>query len=231
MSEYKVYRHTCPNGKIYIGISRQKDIQRRWQHGLGYHNNVLFYRAIRKYGWESITHEILYEGLTKAEAEEKEIELIARFKTNDPNFGYNIDNGGNCFGSHSPETKKKISEAQLGIKNHMFGKPSPLKGRKQTPEQVEKNRLSHLGQPSYWKGKHLPPETIEKLRKPKTEEHRRRLSEVRSIPVICVETGEHFTSGKAAAEAKGISRGSIAHAVKGERRTAGGYHWRFINEG
>lgn len=226
MNDYKVYRHICPNGKMYIGISRQEDIQRRWQYGWGYHNNVLFYRAIKKYGWANISHEIIYDGLTKSEAEEKEIELIAKYRSNNPKFGYNIDNGGNCFGSHSAETKRKISEAQLGEKNHMFGKTSPLKGKKHTPEQIEKNRLAHLGQLSYWKGKHLPPEMIEKMKKPKTDEHKKHLSEARSIPVICVETGEHFSSGKAAAEAKGISRGSIAHVVNGRRHTAGGYHWK-----
>lgn len=227
MSDYKVYRHICPNGKMYIGISSQKNIQRRWQSGYGYHNNVLFFRAIKKYGWENIAHEILYEGLTKSEAERKEIELISKLKTNMPQFGYNIDNGGNCFGSHSNETKRKISEAQMGEKNHNYGKPSPLKGKKHTPEHIEKNRLAHIGQPSFWKGKKLPPEMVEKLKRPKSELHKQHLSEARSIPVVCVETGEWFPSGKAAGDAKGISRGSIAYVVKGKRNTAGGYHWQY----
>lgn len=227
MKTYKVYRHTCPNGKIYIGITSQVDVRRRWQYGYGYHNNVLFYRAIKKYGWEEIKHEILFDGLSKEQAEQKEIDLIREYRANDPRFGYNIENGGNCFGSHSEETKKKISEAQKGEKNHMFGKHGWAYGKKQTPEHREKNRIGHLGQPSYWKGKHLPESAKEKLRKPKTEEHKRKLSEAKSIPVICVETGEYFKSGKEAGEAMGISRGSIAYAVKGQRHTAGGYHWRY----
>lgn len=66
---------------------------------------------------------------------------------------------------------------------------------------------------------------IEKLRKPKSEEHKKKLSIAKSRPVICVETGQHFSSGKEAAEYYGISRGSIAHVVKGERKMAGGFHW------
>lgn len=228
---YKVYRHTCPNGKVYIGITSQTDINRRWQNGYGYHNNVLFYRAIKKYGWENIRHEVLFDGISKQAAEKKEIELIKITKSNNPRYGYNIENGGNCIGTHSEETKRKISDSQRGEKNHNYGKPSPLKGRKHTSEQIEKNRISHIGQPSYWKGKHLPADVVEKMRKPKTEEHKKKLSIAKSVPVICVETGMMFSSGKAAGEAMGISRGSIAYVVKGIRHTAGGYHWKLAIEG
>jgi len=37
----------------------------------------------------------LFEHLTKIEANKKEIELISFYKSNDPNFGYNITAGGN----------------------------------------------------------------------------------------------------------------------------------------
>ena len=227
---YTVYKHTAPNGKVYIGITSQKDVRRRWQYGYGYRSQERFARAIQKYGWGAFAHEVLFTGLTKEEAEQKEILLISQYKSTDPAHGYNIENGGNVFGSHSLETRQKISEAQLGPKNHMYGKPSPMRGKKATPEQVQKNRESHLGQPSFWKGKSLPEDAKEKLRKPKTEEHKRKLSEAKSVPVVCVETGQVFKSGKAAAEFIGISRGSIAHAVKGERKTAGGYHWQLAKE-
>ena len=182
-------------------------------------------RAINKYGWENVQHEIVASGLSKEQAERMEIDLIAAEKANNPKFGYNDENGGNCAGTHSEATKRKISAAQMGEKNHMYGKPSPVRGKKRTPEQNERNRQAHIGQKGYWKGKKLPPETVEKLRRPKSEEHKKHLSEARSVPVMCVETGIVYKSGKAAAEALGIPRGSIAHVVKGERHTAGGFHW------
>lgn len=230
MNNYSVYIHTTPPGKVYIGITQQDDLNRRWQNGHGYRSQRLFYRAIEKYGWSFIKHEVLFSGLTKQEAEEKEIELISKYKSTDPVHGYNCDNGGNCFGTHSEETKRKISQAELGKKNHMYGKHSWCYGKKMPPEIVEKNRLSHLGKPAHNKGKKMSEEQKEKLRRPKTEEHKRKLSEAKSIPVMCLETKEIFKNGIEAGHKYGISRGSISNAARGKTKTAGGYHWQYINE-
>lgn len=205
-------------------------LTRRWQNGQGYRTQPLFSRAIKKYGWDQFSHEVIATGLSKEDAELMEIKLIAKYKTDNPAFGYNIEHGGNTLGTHSEETKRKISEAQMGPKNHAYGKPSPMKGRKASPEAVEKNRESHKGQASYWKGKHLPESVKEKLRKPKSEDTKRKLSEARSVPVLCIETGVVYPSGKAAGDALGISRGSIAYVVKGQRKTAGGFHWKIFKE-
>ena len=72
---YCVYKHTAPNGKVYIGITSQ-DVLARWNHGNGYKNNKHFFSAIVKYGWDNIRHEILYDDLTKEDACKKEIGLI-----------------------------------------------------------------------------------------------------------------------------------------------------------
>lgn len=90
---YTVYCHTnIINGKKYIGITRQKP-EKRWQNGYGY-ENTYFWNAIKKYGWDSFKHDILYSGLTKEEACNIEIELIAKYKTAEREFGYNIAAGG-----------------------------------------------------------------------------------------------------------------------------------------
>lgn len=60
---YKVYMHTLPNGKKYVGITK-RNVNERWKNGNGYKNNCRFYNAIRKYGWDNITHEILFDNLT-----------------------------------------------------------------------------------------------------------------------------------------------------------------------
>ena len=55
-NNYKVYKHTTPNGKVYIGITCQ-DPQKRWGYGCNYKNQRYFSTAIKKYGWDNITHE------------------------------------------------------------------------------------------------------------------------------------------------------------------------------
>ena len=82
---YSVYMHTSPNGKVYIGIT-SLPVERRWQQGKNYKTSRHFFNAIKKYGWENIKHEVLFCGLTKEEAEQKEIELIAKHKSNNPAF-------------------------------------------------------------------------------------------------------------------------------------------------
>lgn len=92
---YVVYKHTSPNGKCYIGMTRQNPPEKRWGHnGSNYYENEHFSRAISKYSWENIKHEILYVGLTKEEAEQKEIELIAFYDSMNPDKGYNMTPGG-----------------------------------------------------------------------------------------------------------------------------------------
>lgn len=95
-NNYKVYKHTTPSGKIYIGITKQ-NVKDRWLNGKGYINNKHFYRAILKYGWNNIKHEILFNNLSLDEANNKEKELIKNFNLTNRIYGYNIQSGGNSF--------------------------------------------------------------------------------------------------------------------------------------
>ena len=71
-----VYMHTNKiNGKKYIGITSQRP-QKRFLNGKGYQTQVLG-KAVKKYGWENFETQILFDGISEAEAKQKEIELIA----------------------------------------------------------------------------------------------------------------------------------------------------------
>lgn len=96
MNTYKLYLHTFPNGKHYVGITSAKDPNKRWGNGgIRYNKNQpLMYRAIQKYGWENVQHDILLEGLTRKEACERERFYISLFRSNDPKYGYNMTAGG-----------------------------------------------------------------------------------------------------------------------------------------
>lgn len=87
---YRVYIHIFPNQKTYIGITRQT-VEKRWRNGLGYKNQPI-YNQIKKYGWDNIKHIVLYENLSRQEAQLKEIELIQEYDS--INNGYNISFGG-----------------------------------------------------------------------------------------------------------------------------------------
>lgn len=103
-----VYKHDSPSGKVYIGITCQK-LNRRWRDGEGYNRNTYFYRAIQKYGWDNFQHNILESNLTEKEANLKEIEYIEKYKSNNPEYGYNIESGGNAS-KMSESSKRKLSK-------------------------------------------------------------------------------------------------------------------------
>lgn len=124
-----VYMHTNKvNRKKYIGITSQ-DPEDRWNKGYGYGTNTIFRKAINKYTWDGFTHEIIMDRMSESEAKQKEIELIALFKTNclkysNPSFGYNMTDGGDgVIGyHHTDEWKKQHSEAMSGENNPGYGK-------------------------------------------------------------------------------------------------------------
>ena len=87
-NNYIVYKHTSPNNKVYIGIT-MRECEDRWKNGLGYKSNKRLFHDIIKYGWNNFIHEILYDSLSFEEAKQKEIELIAYYKSDDCEYGYN----------------------------------------------------------------------------------------------------------------------------------------------
>lgn len=109
MNNYLVYCHITPSGKRYIGITKQEPTK-RWLNGKGYYYNNHFNRAIHKYGWDNIDHKIIAENLTQTEACENEKKFIAKYKTNDPKYGYNLTSGGEKGFQLTDESKRKLSK-------------------------------------------------------------------------------------------------------------------------
>ena len=141
MNNYKVYIHKFPNGKAYIGITRQEP-KLRWGGGNWYARNEYMYRAIKKYGCENIEHIVLFDGLSKNDACEIEKELIKKHKTNNKNFGYNIESGGQCS-SLAESTKQKLREVHTGKRASEETKDKMSASRKrflsENPEYYQKN--------------------------------------------------------------------------------------------
>jgi len=111
-SGFSVYKHTSPNGKVYIGITGRNP-EKRWKSG--YAHNSHFHSAIKKYGWDNLKHEIVFCGLSEEEAKKSETELIARYKSADPKFGYNKTDGG----EHNSATEEiNLKRSQTMKKKH-----------------------------------------------------------------------------------------------------------------
>lgn len=229
---YSVYKHTTPNGKVYIGITKQKPVK-RWLHGKGYAKQSYFFNAILKYGWDNIKHEVLLSGLTKEEAENKEVELIKKYKSNQRAYGYNIDNGGHIK-CKSDETREKMRKANLG-KHHSPETCEKLKQleiqRWKDPEYRRNQVEKRLGKPAWNKGMVTPEETRAKQRAVKLGKYvgSKHWS---SKPVINLDTGQIYESIGLVAKELGKKNGSkIVLVCKGERKTAYGYRWAYYKGG
>lgn len=135
------------------------------------------------------------------------------------------------FSGLDKETACKI-EQQL-IAEHMtmdgrFGYNHTSGGEHYTPSDEVREKMSRakIG----WKPSK---EIIEKSRQatrgiPKTEEHRRKISEAQSKPVECVETKQIYSGLNVAAKSVGVSPSCISDAIHGKQKTASGCHWRFV---
>lgn len=193
------------NGKVYVG--RSVNIERRWYEERNGQVNSHLLRAFAKYGLDNFDFSVIEE-CPKQMLSERERYHIQRLRSNEKALGYNKTLGGEggLLGlKHSESTRKKMSDAAKGAKNHNFGKP------------MHPNCYAILNtkkgedHPCY--GKKRPREIFKKRMK----------------PVICIETGEWFDSGSAAARHMGLASGNIALSLNNQKRTFGGYHWKYAD--
>ena len=151
------------NGKNYIGITADL------AHRLVMHFNdkankkrqTLLARAIRKYGKDNFQVFMLEEVDTWEIACRRERHYIRLYDTYKIN-GYNMTLGGDGqYGLiHSEKTRMKMSASHIGKgcgpDNPMYGKPGPMRGRKQSNESREKLSVSCKGRVPWNKGKKCP---------------------------------------------------------------------------
>lgn len=223
IEEYCVYKHTAPNGKVYIGITQQRP-EARWQReGLGYKNAGWFRFAIAKYGWENFTHEILATGLSLEDACIAERKLIKRYDSRNPKKGYNVQPGGALTRGFqlTPEAREKIRQSKLGVNNPMFGRPLTEQHRQ---------RISAAN-----RGRLKSEETKARMRAAQSNrsaETRARMSDAHNkdkVPVLCVETGAVYPGASDAARTTSTSVSNIVACCKGRRKSTGGFHWKYTS--
>lgn len=109
---YLVYKHTSPNGKIYIGITKNLP-NARWNEGAGYETQKKFYKAIQAFGWINFKHEVIAAGLSEEEARCLESKLILEYRSNEDEYGYNTQAVHNIV----EVSEKKIDSKKNSINN------------------------------------------------------------------------------------------------------------------
>ena len=213
MENYKVYIHKFPNGKAYVGITRQEP-KVRWGGGNGYVRNEYMHRAIKKYGWENIEHIILFDGLSEEDACEIEKSLIKKHRTNEKEFGYNIESGGQCS-NLAESTKQKLREAHIG-----------KSASEETREKMRasRNRFISENPEEYKKIMENMMLAIEKA------------AELKRKPVIQYDLDGKFlavwNSTREAERVLGIHHSHIAECCNKlpKHNTAGGYRWEYADK-
>lgn len=84
---YCIYKLTFPDGSCYIGQTKQV-LENRWgKNGNGYNGQYVSH-GIHKFGWESVSKEVLESGLSKQEANLAEYEYMVLYNSLVPN-GWN----------------------------------------------------------------------------------------------------------------------------------------------
>lgn len=211
MKAYVVYKHTDPDGLLYIGIT-QKLPRKRFDYGRGYKHNSRFNEAIKRIGWGNFKHEILHEGLTREEAETLEAQYIAEHRSTDPAFGYNVKEGGTYGKGMTAEARQRLSENMRGDNNPTRRCGHPFLGKKHTEESKRKMSASASARV----GRTMTAETRATLRRAQQKR-----------AVICLDTGVVYEGIHIAAEAVGGRATDICKVCRGRAKTTGGKRWAY----
>ena len=114
-----VYKHTSPSGKVYIGITHHANPEKRWgNNGNLYGKDTVFYKAILKYGWDNIEHEILHSNCSEEEAKSLEVSLIAYYKELGLSYNMTIGGDGHNFGKESRTAEYRTKSSRKYREEH-----------------------------------------------------------------------------------------------------------------
>jgi group I intron endonuclease len=148
---FEVYKHTAPNGKAYVGVTRI-GVARRWGEHVAASRNgtVPVHAAIRKYGADAFSHETLEVMTTEAGAKRAEQLWIAELGTFGAT-GYNATRGGEgrqgVRGPLSSEHRAALSRVRKGRVPWAAIRASAEQRRPHTAETRAKIAAGHARRP------------------------------------------------------------------------------------
>jgi group I intron endonuclease len=217
-----IYRYISPSNKNYIGQTTKSLKERAKNNGNGYKNCSVFYNAILKYGFKNFKIEIL--GEFKIEfLDNKEKYYINLFNSLVP-FGYNIYEGG---ASYYDKRKRTTPIKQYNLQGEFIRDYNSL------IEAAEDNKTSY--------------QAISAVLNHKRKSHKgfiykyindnTKIIPIERIPTVGRKTGQFtkegfliniYESANAAAKAVGGSGRNIRAVCLGDRKTAYGYIWKYL---
>lgn len=255
--KYCVYIHRNKvNGKRYVGVTSMKP-EDRWKNGWGYYKQLIFWRAICKYGFDKFEHIVVAEQLSELDAKKLEIELIAKYNTTNRKYGYNVTDGGDHMSpksyrvgwKHTEESKQKMSKAQKGkkcphvsLRNKVNNPKSKMVHQynlngdyiqtfKSTREAERITGISHNRISYCCNGKVC---TVggylwSYIKTPNLK--MRNDFRVKSVAQIDVNTGDVLMNFKTISEAAkfvGVTKTAICNCLKNKTKSAGGFKWMYL---
>ena len=222
------------NGKSYIGQTI-RTIKERWnEHCKSTSDCSAIANAIRKQGKENFIVNIIFTAYSIEELNKAESELISSFNTMSPN-GYNLSTGGMNF-IRSEETKKKMSQHQIGEGNHRFGTKASVETRIKKSKAVSGDKNPFFGRThkedtrkilsDINKNRTVQPRLgmkhSKKSRQKMSMSHKGHMP-VNCMAVRCNETGLVYQSVSQAAKSLSIDNSDICKHLKGKRKSCKGY--------
>lgn len=214
--------------KKYIGQS--VDVNDRWRRhkydlNKNSHDNSYLQNAWNKYGEEYFSFYVL-EYCSSDLLDEKERYYIDYYNTLDRDLGYNLKSGGQDHNFQCEEVRKKISTSNKKVyQNSNLREIRSNDALKQWANPEIKEKI--MGKNNGMYGKHH----TEEARKKMSEKKKGKPSPKRNMtPVFCIELNKAFKCAVDAAKELSMQTGGILQVCRGERKTAGGYHWKFLLE-
>jgi len=214
--------HTDIYTEGYVGITN--NTKSRWSSHRTSGRCLHLHNAIEKYGAESLIWEVVYTGKYE-DCALKEKEYRPLF-----NIGWNILKGGGnkegALGRTLPEEHK--ANISLGNKGKVLSEETKKKiSKANTNNVVSEETKAKMSAAKL--GCSLAKTTKEKISKAnKGKTHGvKNLRPPEGKPVKCVELGTVYSSAKNASEKLNINHSNITQTCKGNRKTAGGFTWKY----
>lgn len=224
------------NNKKYVGQTQRILSERIREHRRS--KTSVLYHAIKKYGWKNFTVEILDECKTVDELNEREIYWIKTLNTKTPN-GYNLTDGGVGTTGHTYAVDAQKNASKRVLSPEQLQHLSEVAPNRCTVMCVETQEIFlSMAKAAEWAGIRVATLSIAVKDENKTAGgyHWRLVgspkmkSTNKKKAVLCVETNQVFDSIKAAAQWAGVSKTLIRRVLSNKHLTAGGFHWKLLED-